>query len=67
MRSDDPEFEDELAPADEWEEFRYDDSYPIGVDELKRLDLAGMPDDIAKGRAVSEAWTREQQSRVRSC
>lgn len=32
--------------TDEWEEFREDDGEPIRVEELKRLDLPNMPDDI---------------------
>jgi hypothetical protein len=40
----DKEFEDELMPgADEWEEFRYDDADPIGIEEMKRLDLRHLP------------------------
>lgn len=38
------EFDDE---PDEWEDFRGDDSEPIGIEELARLDLAAMPEDIA--------------------
>jgi hypothetical protein len=34
-------------PADEWQEFRDDDDgEPIGIEELKRLDLEHMPEDI---------------------
>jgi hypothetical protein len=33
-------------PYDEWEEFRGDDNEPIGIEELKRLDLRQMPDDV---------------------
>jgi len=29
----------------EWEEFRAEDADPIGVEELKRLNLKGMPED----------------------
>jgi len=43
----DEEFEDEPMPgADEWEEFRYDDTDPIGIEELKRLDLRHLPEDV---------------------
>ena len=31
---------------DDWEEFREDDGEPIRLEELKRLDLPNMPDDI---------------------
>jgi hypothetical protein len=30
---------------DEWDEFRSDDGEPIGIEELKRLDLRQMPED----------------------
>lgn len=41
------EFEDEPSQAeDEWEEFRYDDVEPIGIEELKSLDLEQMPEDV---------------------
>lgn len=48
MISDDAdEFEDELTPAaDEWEEFRNDDGDPVGIEELKALDLEHMPEDV---------------------
>lgn len=48
MISDDgSEFEGELTPPDDdWEEFRYDDGDPIGIEELKSLDLAHMPEDV---------------------
>jgi len=43
----DKEFEDELmSGADKWEEFRYDNADPIGIEELKRLDLRHMPEDV---------------------
>lgn len=31
---------------DEWDEFRSDDGEPIGIEELKRLDLRQMPEDV---------------------
>jgi hypothetical protein len=34
------------AAADQWEEFRQEDNEPIGVEELKRLDLEKMPEDV---------------------
>jgi hypothetical protein len=45
---DDPEEfeEEEESPTDEWEEFRDNDGDPIRVEELKRLDLEHMPEDI---------------------
>src|SRR5437667_4409081 len=47
MPSDDLEFDEGLTPAaDEWAEFRDDDGEPIGIDELKGLDLGGMPEDV---------------------
>jgi hypothetical protein len=48
MRSDEhDEFEAEGAEAvDEWEEFRQEDCDPIGIEELKRLNLRDMPEDI---------------------
>ena len=33
------------APFDEWEEFRGDDSEPIGIDEVKHLTLEELPED----------------------
>jgi hypothetical protein len=41
-----PETDEQLAPADEWVEFRCDDGEPIGTDELRALDLEHMPEDI---------------------
>jgi hypothetical protein len=48
MASDDKdEFKDDTAEAaDEWEEFRGEDGEPIGIEELKRLNLLDMPEDI---------------------
>ena len=48
MASDDEnEFEDDAAEAaDEWEEFRGEDGEPISTEELKRLNLLNMPEDI---------------------
>src|SRR6266481_3128903 len=41
------EFEDGPSPVgDEWEDFRYEDADPIGVEQLKSLDLAHMPEDV---------------------
>jgi hypothetical protein len=40
---DDDEIE---ADADEWEEFREEDGEPIGIAELKQLNLKEMPEDI---------------------
>ena len=40
------DFQDDTTPADEWEEFRESDGDFIGLEELKRLDLQGMPEDI---------------------
>ena len=43
----DDDFEDK-APlaAGEWEEFRGEDGDPIGIEELNRLNLQDMPEDI---------------------
>ncbi|HVJ04240.1 MAG TPA: hypothetical protein VM578_01060 [Candidatus Saccharimonadales bacterium] len=42
------EYEDDAEVSeDEWEEFRCDDFDPISIDELSRLDLEAMPEDIA--------------------
>jgi hypothetical protein len=48
MASDDEnEFEEDAAEAaDEWEEFRGEDGEPIGTEELMRLNLLNMPEDI---------------------
>ena len=47
MSSDD-EFEDDAAEApDEWEQFREDDGEPISIEELKRLNLKEMPEDVS--------------------
>jgi hypothetical protein len=41
------ELEDDALPVeDEWEEFRYDDQDPIGIEQLKALDLPHMPEDV---------------------
>ena len=42
---DEPEAEPE-APADDWEEFQNDETDPIRVDDLQRLDLENMPEDV---------------------
>ena len=34
------------AASDPWDEFRGEDGDPIGIEELKRLDLQNMPEDI---------------------
>jgi len=49
MSSDDHEGsnDDAAAVPDEWEEFRDDDGDPIGIDELKRLNLQQMPEDVS--------------------
>ena len=48
MSSDDPEeLDDEAASTPEdWEEFRDGDCDPIGIEELKRLNLESMPEDV---------------------
>jgi hypothetical protein len=48
MASDDEDqFEDDAAEAaDEWEEFRGEGGAPISIEELKRLKLLDMPEDI---------------------
>jgi len=41
------EFGDDMAEGfDEWEEFRGDDGEPIGIAELKPLNLGDMPEDV---------------------
>lgn len=47
MIMNDPEESEEETEAttDEWEDFRGDDSEPIRIEELKRLDLENMPED----------------------
>ena len=48
MSSDNDELYDESETAgDEWEEFRGDDCEPIGLEQLVRLDLSQMPEDVA--------------------
>lgn len=49
MFSDDhQEFEDDAAAApDEWEGFRDDDGDPIDLEDLKRLDLKDLPEDVS--------------------
>jgi hypothetical protein len=37
---------DTELPYDEWEEFRQEDNDPIRVDDLRRLNLTQMPDDV---------------------
>jgi hypothetical protein len=41
------EEQDPDEPEDGWEEFRDEDNDPIGIEALKALDLAAMPDDVA--------------------
>ena len=44
------EFDDEWEDVgDGWDDFRGDDREPIGIAELKVLDLKGMPEDIHIG------------------
>lgn len=38
--------ENDMGPEDEWEEFRGEDGEPIGIEELKRLNLVEMPEDV---------------------
>jgi hypothetical protein len=46
--NDHDEFDDGAATApDEWEEFRDSDGEPIGLEELKDLNLCEMPDDVS--------------------
>jgi hypothetical protein len=48
MSSDDEQLHDEAeVTADEWEEFRDGDGDPIGIEELKRLNLSKMPEDVS--------------------
>lgn len=45
---DDHEFDDEAASMpDEWEEFRDGDFDPIGIEQLKSLNLSEMPEDVS--------------------
>lgn len=44
---DEDDFEDDSTPTDEWEEFRDDDDGDfIGLEDLKRLDMQAMPEDV---------------------
>ena len=43
---DEPDDEDAPIP-DEWDEFRSEDLEPIGIEELKRLNLSEMPGDVS--------------------
>ncbi len=44
---DDDELADDVTEAsDEWDEFRGEDGEPVGIEELKRLNLLDMPEDI---------------------
>jgi hypothetical protein len=44
---DDAEFEEDAkSEVGEWDEFAADDGQPIRIEELKRLDLQNMPEDI---------------------
>lgn len=38
--------ENEIDPEDVWEEFRGENGEPIGIEELKRINLEKMPEDI---------------------
>lgn len=59
------EFEGEpLRVEDDWEEFRYDDPDPIGVEELKSLDLAQMPEDLVV-RVMDNYFPDTTMGRVR--
>ncbi len=46
MSEDNEELEAD-EPEDGWEEFRYEDNDPIGIEALNRLDLAAIPEDVA--------------------
>ena len=46
MSEDNEELEAD-EPEDGWEEFRYEDNDPIGIEALNQLDLAAMPEDVA--------------------
>jgi hypothetical protein len=37
---------DDAEPDDEWDDFRGEDAEPIGIQELGRLDLSEMADDV---------------------
>jgi hypothetical protein len=41
-----PESEDEAVAPVDWEEFREDEGEPIRLEELRRLKLEDMPEDI---------------------
>lgn len=41
------ELDDEAAAIDEWEEFRDSDGDPIGIEEVKQLNLKEMPEDVS--------------------
>ena len=48
MTMSEAEFEDEPLPVeDSWEGFRDEDAEPVGIEQLKSLDLAHMPEDVA--------------------
>ena len=47
VSGDNDKFEAESPEGpDEWEEFREEDSEPIGIEDFKRLNLYDMPEDI---------------------
>ncbi|XGW00745.1 MAG: hypothetical protein ACAF41_34145 (plasmid) [Leptolyngbya sp. BL-A-14] len=46
MESTENDADDGNEAYDEWNEFRNDDGEPIGIEELKQLDLAQMPEDV---------------------
>lgn len=50
--------EDKGAATDDWEEFRDDEGEPIRVEELRRLTLEDMPEDIC-------IWVRDDYFRIR--
>ncbi len=44
------EFEDEPLPVEDgWEGFRDEDAEPVGIEQLKSLDLAHMPKTLPFG------------------
>lgn len=45
--SEDDEVQDTDELDDGWDEFRYEDNDPIGIETLNQLDLAAMPEDVS--------------------
>ena len=39
--------DDDVTEPDQWEDYRDSDGDPIGIEELKGLSLAEMPEDVA--------------------